>query len=239
MRIGSILALAWAITGLALPGAVMAQSVEEIVVTGSRSIEWDPDDVPVIQLAHRADNLIVEVRVVNDTREASGRRSEITETLRRMARTAAGRADIDLSIEEDGVLVPLTEDMVTTLTLGVDGARTDTSVARVIVKSPIQAADTLDSASGRIETFVNAVDKTGRSLVEISGDWELSIVDPPQYRAAILSLIADDARSTASVFGEGYATQVEGLSNRVTWRQSGPLELALFIPYKMTVTPKP
>lgn len=232
-------ALAAAMITVALPASVAAQSVEEIVVTGSRAIEWDPDDVPVIQLARRADNLIVEVRVVNDTREASARRSEITQTLRRMARTAATRDDIDLSIEDEGVLVPLTEDMVSTLTLGVDGMRTDTSVARLIVKTPIRPDDTLDAASGRIETYVSGVEKTGRSLVDVSGDWELSIIDPPRYRPAILSLIAADARSTTSAFGEGYAIQVEGLSNRVTWRQSGPLELALFIPYKMSVTPKP
>lgn len=223
----------------ALPAVAMAQAVEEIVVTGSRAIEWDPDDVPVVQFARRADNLIVEVRVVNDTRDTGARRTEITQTLRRMARTAATRNDIDLSIENEGALVPLTEDMVSTLTLGVDGMRTDTSVARLIVKTPIRGDDTLDAASDRIETYVAAVEKTGRSLVDISGDWELSIVDPPQYRSGILSLIAADARSTSAVFGEGYAVQVEGLSNRVTWRQSGPLELALFIPYKMTVTPKP
>lgn len=239
MNIRPVLALAACLSALALPAFAKAQSVEEIVVTGSRAIEWDPDDVPVIQLARRADNLIVEVRVVNDTREASARRSEITQTLRRMARAAGAREDIDLSIEDEGVLVALTEDMVSTLTLGVDGARADTSVARLIVKTSIRTGDTLDGASGRIEAFVRALEKTGRSLIDISGDWELSIVDPPQYRPAILSLISADARSTASAFGDGYAVQVEGLSNRVTWRQSGPLELALFIPYKMTVTPKP
>ena len=47
-----------------------AMGVDEIIVTGSRAIEWDPDDIPVIQLERRADNLIVAVRVVNDTRDA-------------------------------------------------------------------------------------------------------------------------------------------------------------------------
>lgn len=234
-----IFATAATLALLATPVLAQSSGVEEIVVTGSRMIEWDRDEVPVIQLPQRADNLIVEVRVVNDTREAVGRRDEITRTLRTMARSAARRADIDLSIETEGVLVPLTEDMVSTLTLGMDGARADTSVATLIVKTPVQAGDTLDTASGRIEAFVDGVEQAGRSLVDISGDWQLSIVDPPQYRPAILAAIAADARSTSATFGDGYAVAVEGMSNRVTWRQSGPLELSLFIPYDMTVTPKP
>lgn len=225
---------------LAMASPAFAQEgVDEIIVTGSRAMDWDPDDIPVIQLVRRADNLIVEVRVVNDTREAAGRRTEITQTLRSMARSAASRTDIDLSIENDGVLVPFTEDMVSTLTLGGDGMRTDTSVAVFVVKTPIRADDTLDAASERIEAFVESVQETGRSLADITGEWQLSIVDPPQYRPTILGLIAADARTTAATFGDGYAVQVEGMSNRVTWRQSGPLELSLFIPYDMTVTPRP
>jgi len=221
---------------LAAPAAAQEGAVEEIVVTGSRMMDWDPDDIPVVQLVRRADNLIVDVSVVNDTREAGARRDEITQTLRAMARAAAGRSDIDLSIEDDGVLVPLTEEMVSTLTLGVDGTRTDTSVASLVVKTPIRPGDTLDGASARIESFVEGVREVGRSLADITGDWELSIVDPPQYRPAILKLIADDARTAAAAFGEGYGVRIEGLSNRVTWRQSGPLDLSLFIPYDMAVT---
>lgn len=228
-----------------IAGPVAAQDgantmgVDEIIVTGSRAIEWDPDDIPVIQLERRADNLIVAVRLVNDTRDAPGRRDEITRTLRAMARAAAGRADIDLSIEDDGTLVPLTEDMVSTLTLGIDPGRSDTSVASLVVKTPIRAGDTLDAASERIEAFVEGVGPVGRSLADVSGDWQLSVVNPAQYRAPILAAIAADARALSATFGEGYSVEVDGMSNRVTWRQSGPLDLALFIPYEMTVTPKP
>lgn len=234
-----LFAFAAVIALLAAPAAAQDASVEEIVVTGSRMIDWDPDDIPAVQLFRRADNLIVAVRAVNDTREAAGRRNELTQTLRAMARAAAGRSDIDLSIETDGVLVPLTEDMVSTLTLGVDQGRSDTSVATLVVKTPIAAGDTLDSASGRIEAFVDAVPTVGRSLVDVYGDWQLSIVDPPQYRMAILGLIAEDARRASAAFGAGYSVQVTGIENRVTWRQAGPLDLGLFVPYTLTVVPTP
>jgi hypothetical protein len=235
-----VLAASIALLSLMATSAQAQDSVvEEIVVTGSRMIDWDPDEVPVIQLGRRADFVVVNVRVVNDTRDGPTRRCEIEQTLTSMARGAERSADIDLSIEDEGVLLPLTQDMVSTLTLGVDGSRTDTSVATLVVKTSIRPGDTLDSATQRIEAFIEAADLSGRSLVSISGDWELSIVDPPQYRAAILAMIAEDARSTSAVFGPDYAVTVEGLSNRVTWRQSGPLQLNLFIPYDMTVTPRP
>ncbi|MGV3579669.1 hypothetical protein [Brevundimonas sp.] len=232
------------IAGLAvlsvLAGPTLAQegAVDEIIVTGSRATEWDRDEVPVVQLVRRADNLIVAVTVVNDTRDAENRREELIATLRSMVQAADGNTGIDLSIEDDGALVPLTADMVSTLTLGAEPGRMDTSVARLVVKTPIAAADTLDAASGRIERFVEALPKRGRSLVNITGDWELSIVSPSQYRPAILAAISADASSTAEAFGAGYAVEVSGLSNRVTWTQSGPLDLSLFIPYEMSVKPR-
>lgn len=232
-------ALAIALALVATPSFAQSSNVEEIIVTGARAIEWDPDDVPNVQLPRRADFLIVGVRVVNDTRDGAVRRREIIETLSGMARSAARNPDIDLSLEEEGVLLPLTPDMVGTLTLGVDGSRSDTSVADLVVKTPIRSTDTLDVATERVEAFVKGNVLSGRSLVNVDGDWQLSVVDPPRYRSDILALIAADSRSAAAVFGAEYAVQVEGLSNRVTWRQSGPLELGLFIPYKMTVTPRP
>lgn len=238
MKFSSLLAAAAILLTGASPCLAQEPDLEEIIVTGSRMMEWDPDEVPVVQLARRADNLIVMVRVVNDTRGEADRRTEITQTLRSMARAAAARPDIDLSMENDGALIPFTEDMVSTLTLGTDG-RVDTSMASFIVKTPIREGDTLDSASQRIESFVEGVQEVGRSLANVSGDWQLSIIEPPQYRPAILAAIAADARLTSQAFGDDYAVQIEGLSNRVTWRQSGPLELSLFIPYDMTVTPRP
>jgi len=233
------LAIAVLWIGSAAPSVALQSSLEEIVVTGSRVRAWDPDEIPAVRLDRRADNLIVEVRAVGDTRDATERRSELIATLRGVARAAVAHSDIDLSIEVDGALVPLTENMVSTLTLGVEPGRVETSVTTLIVKTPIRATDDLDAASGRIETFVRAVPKVGRTLVTITGDWELSIVNPTQYRTVILDLMAADARRTTTAFGADYAVEAEGLENRVTWIQSGPLELSLFIPYRLRLTPRP
>jgi len=244
----SLLALLAAAAAIVAPTvfpapAAAQEEVQEIVVTGAR-IRRDTDDrvapaVPAVVVTRRADNLIVQVRVVNDTREAAARRSELTATLRAMARVAASQGSIDLSILNDGMLVPFTEDMIATLTLGVDGARSDTSATSLIIKTPIQPGDTLDSASDRIERFVNQIDLNGRTLVSINGGWQLSIVNPAQYRPQVLEAIATNARQTSTAFGDGYAVHVEGMANPLTWIQSGPLELAMFVPYTMTVTPRP
>lgn len=239
---GMLAAVIIAGSGL-LPQPVLAQDgVEEIVVTGSR-IRRDTEDrappvVPAVTVARRADNLIVQVRVVNDTRDAAARRNEMIETLRAMARAAGRQGDIELSLQDGAQLVPFTEDMISTLTLGVDGARADTSATSFIIKTPIRPGDTLDSASGRIEAFVASIQGSGRTLVTISGSWQLSIVNPSQYRPGVLQAIADNARDTSTAFGDGYAVHVEGMANPLTWVQSGPLDLALFIPYTMTVTPR-
>jgi hypothetical protein len=231
---------------LAAPFAAAAQDetqADEIVVTGSRIQRYvDPDVpqvVPTVTVTRRADNLIVSVWVVNDTREAAGRRAELMQTLRNMARAAVSQPDIALSVQDDGQLVAFTEEMISTLTLGVDGGRSDTSTTSLIIKTPIRPGDTLDTASGRIEQFVARIDKSGRTLVTITGGWQLSIVNPAQYRPQVLEAIAADARRTSGIFGPAYAVEVQGMSNTLTWAQSGPLELAMFVPYSMTVTPKP
>lgn len=231
---------------LMLPGVGAAQDetqVDEIVVTGSRIRGYDGDGIaqmpPAVTVTRRADNLIVSVQVVNDTRDAVARRNELIQTLRNMVRAARSQPAIALSVEDDGQLVAFTDDMLSTLTLGVDSGRSDTSTTSVIIKTPIRPDDTLDSASGRIEQFVAQVEKTGRSLVTISGGWQLSIVKPVQYRPAVLEAIAADARQTSAIFGEGYAVQVDGMANTLTWVQSGPLELAMYVPYSMAVTPRP
>ncbi len=51
--------------------------------------------------------------------------------------------------------------------------------------------------------------------------------------------MAGDARKVARTFGPTTQWPPEGLRLPVSWYQSGPLELALYVPYKLTVTPRP
>jgi hypothetical protein len=69
------------------------------------------------------------------------------------------------------------------------------------------------------------------------GDLELSVVDPEQYRADLLTQIAQDGQKTSAALGDRYAAQLSGLERRVAWQRTGDLDLTLFIPYKLDVGP--
>ena len=47
-----------------------------------------------------------------------------------------------------------------------------------------------------------------------------------------------DSLKTAAAFGDGYGVSAQGLQLPLSWYQSAPLELALYIPYRMEVRPR-
>jgi hypothetical protein len=220
-----------------LAGGAGAQpsALQEIVVTASHMNEYDPVQTPQVTLRKRADNLITKVTVVCDTRDLSQRREELKATLRNMIRAAGRDSQISLGVGEEivGVFDETMLDQVI-----VPDAKVDTSRATLLVKTAVKADDTFDGATGRIKAFVKATPKVGRTEILLNSGWELTLINPSQYRPAIAQLVADDARRMATMFGDGYGVEVLGLQLPVSWYQSGPLDLALYIPYKLTVRPK-
>ena len=71
------------------------------------------------------------------------------------------------------------------------------------------------------------------------GDSTLSIVGPDTYRPDIATRTAQDANEMAAKMGENYAVEVEGLNMPVQWARSGPGEVLLYIPYRLTIIPRP
>ena len=226
---------------LAATDAAAAQ-VETLVVTAEKresfsNTPYSPGEgaaPPHVFLAKRADHVITRVSVTCDTRDASQRRAELKETLRAMLRAASGTGSISLSVG-DTVITDLTESDFDGLI--VPDAREDTSQATVIVKTKITANDTLNAAMARILQFIDTTPKSGRTEMIRTGGWDLTIVGPEQYRDAIIALIVADAKHTAELFGPGNGVHVDGLEHRVSWYQKGPLDLALYIPYTMKLSP--
>jgi hypothetical protein len=227
-----------AVVAMSIAVGAMAQedAVQEVVVTGARLEEFDPLRTPMVTLPKRADNLITTLTVSCDTRDESQRLSELKATLRNLIRAAAADQSIELGIGEE-VIGKFDETMLDAVITKTQ--KVDTNVATVIIKTPVTAADTFDSATRRVERFAESVPVVGRSEVLLDDDWELTVLGPNRYHAPIVQLIADSARKNAAVFGDGYGVSVEGLQLPVSWYQSGPLDLALYIPYKMVVAPKP
>lgn len=233
MRYGSILAAVWIAAGV-LAGPAAAQGVEEIVVTASRLTEYDPAQTPSITLAKRADNLITKVTVICDTRDQSQRRSELKSTLRNLIRAAAQDKSITLGIGDE-VVTAFDESMLDAVIE--PDAKADTSRATLLVKTAISATDRFDGATGRIKGFVDRTPKVGRTEVLLNSSWELTLIGPSKYRPDVIKLVSEDAQRVAGAFGEGYGVEVQGLQLPVSWYQSGPLDLALYIPYRLTVRP--
>lgn len=233
MKIIAAIAAGGVLLSATLPAS--AQGVEEIVVTASRLSEYDQNETPYIALRKRADNLIVTVRVICDTRDPAQRKSELMATLKALVKLAEQQG-ISLGIEdedEEDVMVALDPAKLEKMITG--GGKPDTSMVSFTLKTKILPSDTYGSATGRIEGFVYRTPKVGRTEVLLSNDWNLTLFGPEQYREQIIALVAADGRRTAAAFGEGYGISVEGLTLPVTWYQSGPLELALYIPYRQRV----
>ncbi len=194
-------------------------------------------EFPNVQVSRRADNLVVSVRVACDTRDSGQRRSEITQTLAAMARAAGLDAAIELGLDSGGSVVDFDARMIPTLRFHTDDGRPDTSAVTLVIKTPIAEGDTLEASSARIRAFIAATTGVGRTELRLMDDWEPTVIRPDQYRSTILAAIAADAGTTAGAFGQTYGVEVTGLSRQVTWRQAGPLELMLYIPYQLSVTP--
>ena len=96
----------------------------------------------------------------------------------------------------------------------------------------------LGSKSNRIERFIETTPKAGRTEILREKRWDLTIIGPEQYRGTVIAKVAADAKQTASLIGADYAIKLEGLQRPIAWYQKGPLDLALFIPYTLTIQPK-
>ncbi len=223
---------ALALAGLFASAAYAQSGVEEIVVT-ARSAE---EARPGTYLRRTGDFILLNVHVVNDTREKEGRKREIYETLRGALASARKDGSIELSVIDAGMVIPLRVDSAT-VTLA-DGARPDTSVTTISVKTriPAKAADG-QALISKLKDFVSVIKPVGRTQLEPDGDVDISIVGPEQYRAEIVARFAEDTRKVTAALGAEYRVVVQGIDRPVEWNRLGLLDLALYVPYSYVVLP--
>jgi hypothetical protein len=231
--VAAAMALALAGGGAAICAEATGTEVGEVVVTASRVSDYDPSAIPAVVLRKRADNLITTVTVTCDTRDPEQRKAELKTTLRALIKGAAG-AGIELGVENDGVIGRFDEADLDGYIVG--GGKPDTSAVSLVLKTKVRPEDTEESAQGRITSLVKKTPKTGRTEILGGSSWDLTLINPQQYRGEVVALIAADANKTAATFGPDYGVNVDGLQQPLSWYQSGPLELALYLPYRMIVT---
>ncbi len=222
---------------IALSGAAVADdSVEEIVVT-ARKVDVS-ESLPGRTLRKQADNLLLRVSIYNDSRDAELREREIHATLLGALRKASRDASIELStVTDSGFVIRMTEAN-HRIELGI-GARPDTSRAEFRVRRRVPTSiDDGEAAVLELRRFVADLKMTGRTEVRADGDVEVSIVNPEQYRAAVLQLMADDISAVTGALGEEYRVIVTGADRPVQWVRAGSLGVALFVPYSYVVVPE-
>ena len=217
---------------LAIPGAP-AQELEEVVVTASLS----GSNVPGMHLRRPADNLLLRVRIMNDSREEAQREDEIHRTLLAAIAAAERNRNIELSsVTDGGFVIPLTDaNYQVDLT---DGGRPDTSQAWFRAKSAVPpATDDGEALVIELKRFISRLEMVGRTEVFVDSDVEVSIVNPGQYREQAIRLFADDVRTVTSALGDDYRVIVNGIDRPIEWARTGSLTVAIYIPYEYTVVP--
>jgi len=230
--------LAFVVAGVA-HAQDMAQ--EAIVVTGSRYVErYESFTIPHVSLLRRADFAVANLTISSDTRDADGRSQELRSALQGLARAQNRNVSLgilDDSDQEDGQtrVRPFSVEQAMLLLAG--GSRVDTSQITIVLRTPVSADDTTDSVTARLDAFRQATPRPGR-VEAFRGQLELVIINPPQYRAAVVSEIAADATRIAQGLGEGYGAQLEGLESALAWKRAGDLDLRLFVPYRLVIMPR-
>jgi hypothetical protein len=224
---------------LTVAAPALGQDLEsaEVVVTGVR-IEQDDysRDMPAVGLRRAADFLVQQVAIRGDTRDPAQRREEIRTMLERAVRLAPQHS-VELAFG-DYILTPLTIANIEELAVQSDN-RPDSERVVFLVKAALAGKESGSAAQERITRYIAAVPEVGRAQLDEWGDATLSVVGPDSYRTQIAAKVAEDANALAVQMGEGYAVEVEGLNMPVQWARSGPSDVMLFIPYKLTIVPRP
>ncbi len=217
--------------------AIAQDGASEIIVTAARKESDGYDErIPAVGLKRAADFAIQEVTIVGDTRDRDKRQAEIYAMVKNAVELAAKRGDIALATGEM-IVEPLTVANYRNLKLVSDG-RPDTDRTSFLVKSRLSGGTDAKAALEHINAFIKAVPTVGRAEMRHTDDLTLSVVNPDQYRAQIIDLVAADARVTSARLGNDYGVEAKGLDRPVEWSRASLTDVFLYVPYSYVVVPK-
>lgn len=221
------------------PPAVLAQQAQapglgEVMVTANRqNTRYAQADRPVVGLRRQADAMVIPVTISSDTRDEATRKREI-HTVLLSALGQASAAGVEL-VSGSVQIEPVTRENYQSLPFEWAG-RVDTSKVDLMVKARLDGSAA--STRKKLLGFVGSVRGSGRATIETRGDAILTIVNPDQYREAIIKLVADDAQHSASLFGPNFTFNISGIDGQVGWSQVSSTEVFLYIPYRYAIVPK-
>lgn len=213
---------------------VTAPDLGEILVTSTRqNLRYAQQDRPVVGLRRQADSAVMQITISSESRDAAVRKREI-HTMLAAALDRAAVAQIDL-VTGPYELTPVTKATYQVLP-HYSAGRADTSQVSLMIKTKLTGSAV--AAQQRLEAFVKNIPRSDRGAVDHGAGITLTIVNPDQYREAIIKAVAEHARRHASFFGDEYAVRVDGIDKQVLWSQVSGTEVFLYIPYRFVVAAK-
>ena len=215
---------------IALSPFVMAQ--DEVIVLSPFEVSSSRDaGRPPIVLRKRADFLLLEISLVNDTREPDQRRNETYTTLRSMITQVPKGSKIELFTEEftlssEHFQIPLVD----------VSEKRDTSTVTLYAKAPLDGVEDVGALASTLRKYVDSIKGEGRTEI-FAGDLGLSIRNPERYRYEVIEAIATDVKKLRNMFGDGFEIVVTGLDGRLRWNRVSVSEIELFLPFSYEVFP--
>jgi hypothetical protein len=232
-----------AAVSLACASAVLAQSADrsgsdsglgEVMVSANRgNAPYAQQDRPVIGLRRQADSAVMPLYISSDTRDAAVRTQEIYTVL--LAAMDKARA-AGFELVSGGIPIqPVTRENYKLLPMQSAG-RVDTSMVQLLVKARLQGS--AEATQARLQTFVSSLRGSGRATVGGGGGISLTVINPDQYRDAIVALVAAEAKRNAAMFGPEFTFSLTGIDGQLAWSQVSSSEVFLYISYRYTILPK-
>lgn len=208
-------------------------SLESIVVTGSRISYRDLLDTPAVSITRAGDYLLLPMTLVNDTRNEQGRKDEIHSTIQKMLARTGQRFDIvhgetfTTRMNQDNYRIPLDN----------DAKRPDVNQVSLFVRTAIAGKPELaEEMTLALHAFVEKAERVGRTEIDVDKETALSLNRPERFRHEIVKAIAEDTGKVRDVLGDGCKVLISGLSSRIEWERVSVSELMLYIPYTMDIS---
>jgi hypothetical protein len=224
----------WIVFFAVVGPAAFSAEVEEIVVTGNSDGTYAYYEMPSVTITKKADFLVQNIRLVNDSRSPERRKAEIVSTIENLLERADSMRGMALSYGQ-GFLEPINLND-ESLQLLEDRERFDTSYVDLYAKVALDPGGTPKSQIARLREFVASVEKAGRTEIEPLGDIGLSIIGPEQYRYEIIRKIAEEKTRIIEAMQADCDFSIGGLEGRVEWERTSVSEVTLYIPYGIEIS---
>jgi hypothetical protein len=224
---------------LAAAGAAIAQEglappLGEVMVSANRqNAPYFRQDRPLVGLRRKADGAVMQFTVTSDSRDDAVRKQEIQAVLS-AAIDKAKAAGFEL-VFGNFQLERLTHENAGDVNYEY-GGRVDTSKVTVMARTALTGS--AEDAETRLLAFLKTLRKSGRAVLETPGTIQLTVINPDQYRDQVLTLVAQDARHNAALFGPEFTFNASGVDQPVVWTQVSSTEVFLFVPYRYSINPK-